>query len=346
MSVYAKKNSKGEPTGQWVIEVTRDGKRLREFTYDFREAKTIEQAMLSGRAHSVTDGHTAPAASYLVEHLKRDAREVWRRTKDETQSLQRFEDCMDLLGLDRPIKTIYTSHLDKLVADLRAKGLADSTIHRYLCTVSAALRWACEHHEETGLKSLPVFPWKRLKKGEPRETVLHPEDDARLLDWTRSKGSPDIGIICEVLMLTGMRIGELRQLTADDFDERDSTVTIGNWDGGTKNGDRRKNPLPPDLLKKALALATVGWPSYRRINSAFHRARTQLGIKHKLTPHVLRHTVVTRLNKAKVPVATIMDLVGHRSIATTKRYTHPDIEDMKSATESLGRMSKDVEEAV
>jgi len=336
MSVYAKKNSRGDLTGQWVIEVTKDGKRHRETVGDFAEAKQRELTILMGRVE--TRAQEAPQG-FTVGNLKRTARVVWKGTKDESQSLQRFDLAMDLLGLDKPIASIYTSDLDKLVEALRERALGDTTIHRYLCTVSAALRWACEHHEETKLRVMPIFPWKRLKKSENRKVTLHPEDDARLLAWTKSKGSPDIGIVVEVLLMTGMRIGELTKLKPDDFDERDGTVTIGNWEGATKNGEVRVVPLPADLMTKALALATVGWPSYRRINTAFHKARKDLGIKHALTPHVMRHTVVTRLNRAKVPVATIMDLVGHRSIATTKGYTHTDVETLSEATASLQRIS-------
>lgn len=334
MSIYAKKNAKGEPTGQWVIEVTRDGKRYREFSYDFREAKALEQTMLLGATQKVTERPVALAATYTVGHLKRDARVIWRRTKDESQSLQRFDACMELLGLTTPLASVRTAQLDTLVEALRARSLGDTTVHRYLCTVSKAMTWAVSRDHIAGR---PEFPWDTLEKGEPRQDTLSPDDDRRIMDWLSSKGSPDIGVVMDLLLTTGMRIGELTRLKPADFDKASGSVTIGNWQGGTKNGDKRVVPIQGYLVDRAVALALVGWPTYRRINSALHRARKALQIEGRVTPHVMRHTVATRLNSAKVPVLTIMDILGHRSMATTKGYVHPDIEDMKVATEALTR---------
>jgi integrase len=337
MSVYAKKNAKGEPTGQWVIEVVRDGTRYRKYSHDFKEAKAIELSLALGTPQGLVQPHQAHQGGYLVRDLKKDARVIWRNHKDVSQSLQRFDACMDLLGLDKPVASIRTSQLDQLVEDLRAKSLGDTTVHRYLCTVSAALKWAVERDHIAGK---PVFPWKSLKKGEPRQDTISPEDDARIMEWLSGRGSPDISVVMDLLLTTGMRIGELTKLKPSDFNLEEGSVTIGNWEGRTKNGDKRVVPLQESLAARAVALATVGWPTYRRINSALHRARKALGITHRVTPHVMRHTVITRLNKAKVPIATIMDLVGHRSMATTKGYTHPDLETLAEATGALTRGDK------
>lgn len=336
MSVYAKKNARGEPNGQWVVEVTREGKRCRETHMEFTVAKARELALLSGATVQLVEDATLPMG-FTIGDLQKKARVIWSGTKDETQSLQRFDASMDLLGASTPVAGVYTQHLDELVTALRGRSLGDTTIHRYLCTVSAALRWACERHKMTGLQQMPVFPWKSLKKGEPRTDTLSPADDARLMEWLKLKGSPDIAVVMDMLLSTGMRIGELTKLVPTDFDRENFAVTIGNWEGRTKNGDRRKVPIPTELMERAYALALVGWPTYRRINSALHRARKALGITYVVTPHVMRHTVVTRLSKAKVPIMTIMDLVGHRSMSTTKGYNHTDMESLAEATESLTR---------
>ena len=339
MSVYAKKNARGDPTGQWVVEVTRGGKRYREAFSSITDAKDRERAILLGVTSSkpLAASPEAPRG-YTLRDLRRDAAIVWADTKDEKQSMRRFSTSMELLGLETPIEAVGKPQLLALIAALRARGLGDTTIHRYLCTVSAALRWAAEECTPPRLAHKPSFPWKTLERAEPRSDVLSAEDDARLMHWFRtSAGSPDMVIVMDLLLSLGLRIGELSLLTPADFDPITNTVTVGNWFKRTKNGTSRTLPIQPALMAQALALATFGWPSYRRVNTALHRARRALSIDGRITPHVMRHTVATRLNSAGVPTPTIMLLMGHKSEATTKGYIHPDMRDMVIATQALTR---------
>ncbi|TQS44357.1 tyrosine-type recombinase/integrase [Cryptosporangium phraense] len=52
-------------------------------------------------------------------------------------------------------------------------------------------------------------------------------------------------------------------------------------------------------------------------------------------PHVLRHTFGTELRRAGVDLATIAELMGHRSLETTRLYTLPSEEERRAAIERL-----------
>jgi integrase len=343
MSVYAKKNSSGDLTGAWVVDVTRRGVRLPKKTFrDLREAKAHEKALMDEAAAPVApvavpvapEPLAADARVYTVGDLKQDVRHIWRNDKSRRQTLQRFDDSMDILGLGTPLADVLTLELDRLVLTLRNKGLADPTIRRYLSPLSKALRWAAVRRH---IKTKPEFPWEGLGKGEARETTISEEEDDRIMAWTREHDKADIVVCIDLMMSTGMRVGEVVKLEPDDFDRRDSTVTIGNWEGRTKNGTRRVNYLQPDLHEKCIALATAGWPSYRRINLALHRVRKAVGIKAVITPHTCRHTAITRMHRAGVPLFTIMRVVGHKSSKTTERYVHTKINDITTAALALTR---------
>ena len=42
----------------------------------------------------------------------------------------------------------------------------------------------------------------------------------------------------------------------------------------------------------------------------------------KVTPHVMRHTAITNLVKAKVDLPTIQKISGHKTLAMVMRYVH------------------------
>lgn len=340
MSIYAKKNSKGEPTGHWVVEVTRNGKRLpRKTVSTIEEARAYEASLVSSvpRSYEPAVSPEPMMGGYTVGELKHDCQKLWRGQKDERQSLQRFNDSMDMLGLDKPLASIRATQLDEFADVLREKSLSDATIKRYLAVVSKAFKKAVRADK---IIAKPPFP-EGLKDSTIKDAEITKEDDRRIREWFVSKGSPDMVIVMNLLLSTGMRIGEVVRLVPSDFDMVNGEVTIGNWLGATKNGEKRINILPKDIMERSIALATVGWPSYRRILTAIHRCRKGLGISYEFTPHTCRHTAVTRLGRAGIPVTSIMKQVGHKSIATTKRYLHTNMADLHEAANVLTRSERD-----
>ena len=70
------------------------------------------------------------------------------------------------------------------------------------------------------------------------------------------------------------------------------------------------------------------------LGSSFRKVMKRLGIK-DLCFHSLRHTFVTNLAMNGVDLSTIQELLGHKSIVMTKRYSHPTPEHKKQAVEKL-----------
>jgi len=54
------------------------------------------------------------------------------------------------------------------------------------------------------------------------------------------------------------------------------------------------------------------------INCVARRAE----LSHKVTPHVLRHTLATVLLNQGAPLATVQSILGHTKPETTLLYTH------------------------
>ena len=52
-------------------------------------------------------------------------------------------------------------------------------------------------------------------------------------------------------------------------------------------------------------------------------------MKKHVTCHTFRHSVATHLLKGRADIRHIQALLGHRSLATTERYTQVEIQDLK-----------------
>ena len=137
----------------------------------------------------------------------------------------------------------------------------------------------------------------------------------------------------------GLRLGEGLRLQVGDIDAERRRVHIRNAKG---NKDRLV-PLPeatlsqlrafwrlhrhPSLLfpnrrggLKAATNASLAAASRRR--STHPQAGRQRLRDKKISPHSLRHSYATHLLEAGVDLLTVQQILGHRSVLTTARYTH------------------------
>ncbi len=368
MTIFPEKNKRGELTGVWVVEIKKmtDGvtKTIRRRTRDHAEAKRIEAALREGREEEKV--FSAPVPSFktnlpsldLRPSVDRDpygggglsgiditklapkiftardlfngAQEIYRGTKDAKQSIARLQKALSIIGWDTPVEEIRTPALDFLVRMLRARKLAPGTINRFLYAVSGALRWAWQRELIPGVPAVP-------KQQEPvgRLNFLNERDQARLIEWLDEHDFKDVAFSTRVLLATGFRISEFRNLKKDNL--------RGEWvdlhEGETKN-DAKRSVFVGDLSDELRAFVKAGIPTYQRIAKGLSAASSALKIEPPATPHTLRHTCATILTTAGVSLATVGRVLGHKSLSTTLRYAHTEDQALIDAAKRLGVRSK------
>jgi integrase/recombinase XerD len=164
-----------------------------------------------------------------------------------------------------------------------------------------------------------------------------------------------------VLPWTGLRIGEIVSLKADDDTMHGGrrgfmvTRTHGNA-RGTKGGGARFVPLAEPAAAE-LDSYTGSWrarwtkrypeaPAWlfphgdspitpegvRHQVRAIRRRQPELG---KLTPHVLRHTFATRLLRRGADLRAVQLMLGHKNLSSTSVYLHPTAQDLGVAVDRL-----------
>ena len=226
-----------------------------------------------------------------------------------------------------------------------ARGIAYQ--NRVLSTVKSLFRFL---HEETLIARDPAAALEHAREPQtlPRN-ILTPQEARRIIE------APDIGTplgyrdraILETLYATGIRKNELMNLTVADVNLDEELLRIN----GGKGAKDRVVPLTqaaarflesyikairPKLLGKGtsprLFLSLRGLPIARNtlgelVTKHARRAR----IKKHVTCHLWRHSCATHLLQRKANLRHVQEMLGHRSLATTERYLHLTITELKEA---------------
>ena len=196
-----------------------------------------------------------------------------------------------------------------------------------------------------GNKPTPIVKGELNKpSAEPRVLkTLSTLDSLNSLWMTNQKGIRDKAII-DVLYSCGIRAGELVGLNADSVDFGDGIVKVFGKGGRERivpigrlavnslekylvrrNGlekkivpDKRGDPLFVNRSGKRLTTRSVG----RLIKKYGDLSR----LPKRVTPHTLRHSYATHLLDADADLRSIQELLGHRNLSTTQKYTHLTVE--------------------
>jgi integrase len=208
---------------------------------------------------------------------------------------------------------------------------APATVNRYFETIATALHVAEREYE--WLRESPARKVRDLAEPRGRVRFLSDAERTSLLADTKTR-SRDLHALVTVALCTGARAGELLALRWPDVDLARGLATLHD----TKNGDRRAMPLAGPALAELKARSKV-----RRIDSdlvfpdpvnakdgvarpldyakPFRAALKATGIAN-FRFHDLRHTAASYLAMNGATTAEIAAVLGHKTLAMVKRYSH------------------------
>ena len=219
----------------------------------------------------------------------------------------------------------------------RLQGAAPATVNRELSFLRRVFNVAIADGKA---ERNPLRGVRFLKENNQRVRFLTDDEEAAL----RKELSADHWRFVVVALHTGLRRGEQFGLRWEHVDFANGILTVPR----SKHGEVRRVPMNtlvretlrtlPSRMKSAYvfpsktgvtALGAVNFAE-RIFRLAVQRARLQ-----NFHWHDLRHTFASRLTMAGVDLRTVQELMGHKTVTMTLRYSHLSPEHQQDAVERL-----------
>lgn len=216
-----------------------------------------------------------------------------------------------------------------------------STIARKLSAVRSFFKYLVKHGVISD-NPLDLILTPKQKKVVP--TYLPVDDIFRLLDSVKTDTL--LGLrnraILETLYSSGIRVSELAGMNIFDVDflkcvirvlgkgNKERIVPIGNKALDAIQAYRKRLHLEfgikADESKPLFLNNKKGRLTTRSIARIIEKAAKQCGILIPVSPHALRHTFATHMLDAGADLRVVQELLGHKSLSTTQKYTHVSID--------------------
>ena len=250
------------------------------------------------------------------------------------RDLQQYHSSLEREGVSEwsaVTKHLVLRHLEHLSEE----GLSTASIARALSSVRSFHRFL---YGEEGLENptegmeIPRG-WKRLPK------ILSPAEVEVLLrqpPQATENGIRDAAML-EILYASGLRVSELVGLRTDQVDFGVGYVRIlgkGNKERVVPLGeyalsclkiylDGTRGRLLKEKTSSYLFVTGRGKPMTRQgFWKMIRRYGLKAGIRHEISPHVLRHSFASHLLARGADLRSVQMMLGHSDISTTQIYTH------------------------
>ncbi len=225
---------------------------------------------------------------------------------------------------------------------LSDKKMKAGSINRHLSSIRSFYTFLIKNGEVT---SSPFSLINGPKKEKKLPNYLQYEE---FLDLIATCDETNLGIrnrmILELLFASGVRVSELVNIKIADIDFKNREIKI--FGKGKKTRIVYFNKTCQEVMSKYVREARqellkgktneylfvnhLGNHLTRRgVADILEKLIMKSSIKHKISPHTLRHTFATLLLNEGMDIREVQELLGHARLATTSIYTHVSNEELR-----------------
>ena len=293
---------------------------------------------------TMTDGHRAAMSDHMTDTKERMTEKQIERFRDhlirEEKSSGTVEKYLrDVRSFFRflPEKRVTKEQTLAWKEHLICSGYAAATVNSMLASLNSFLRFL-------GRTECCVRPLRRQRRiFRDRDRELTKEEYDRLLRAAQQAGKRRLYFILQTLAATGIRISELRFITAQSLRTRRAEVDC--------KGKQRVVLLTEKLCRSLRAYCreegiSSGPVFVTRKGNPVDRSNVWTEMKRlcgaagveakKVFPHNLRHLFARAFYRLNRDIAKLADLLGHSSIDTTRIYIMESDREHEKLVDRLG----------
>ena len=247
-------------------------------------------------------------------------------------------------NLNLKINNINKTAFRSFLGYLKNKNLNARSINRKIACIRSFFKYLVKINIIQKNPALSLYSMKTERKLPPNISYEIILKALELPDTNTVIGIRDKAIL-ELFYSTGIRLGELENLSIKDIDFMNSQIRVVGKGAKTRliplgivAGKHLKNCLncrsifekPEVSNKDAAFLSKLG----RRLSRSSIQRRVEKYLmmvvqSGKTFPHILRHSFATHLLNEGADLLAVKELLGHSSLATTQIYTHVSAEHLK-----------------
>lgn len=326
-----------KPSGVYYIVYTKfDGKRALKSTFETKKPEATKKLIeFSKRLDFIEQNKVIPITlkNFYWEFLKYSESVHTNKTTLTHHTTKRF--VINYFGENIQLKDITKKSFHEYLLHRMKESSIYSARRDHINFSSAMSKAVLDGYLITN----PCKGIKRFKIPEKQPLFYTKEDLSNLLS---AINDIDMQHITEFAFNTGLRQGELINLTWDQIDFNTKILTLNNRESLTKSKRVRSIPLNEtalNILKERLKqnhnfIFTLNKEKIRQVNFSqkFKRYVHKAKLNPKLNFHSLRHSFASILIQKGASIFHVSKLLGHSDIKTTMIYSHVRTEDLRETT--------------
>lgn len=266
--------------------------------------------------------------------------------RNYVSDLAQFREYMTLPGQEGNTPSMTIERLDhqlilEYLVHLHSQKIENSSKSRKISAIRSFCKFLCK---EGALEQNPAKLIRLPKVPRKIPGYLSVDDCARLIespDLSTPMGLRDRSIL-ELLYACGIRVSECAGMNLEDINFKEDLILV--------RGKGKKERIVPfgrhchaaleaylqarrsfyrsriSEEKSPLFLSHVGTRlTTRSIARMVEKYVRKSGLMQKISPHGIRHSFATHLLNSGADLRSIQELLGHKTLSTTQKYTHLSI---------------------
>jgi integrase len=310
---------KGKKGTTYRVEFMRGGVRVSKTFKLKKEAQKFAANVLVNDdfSHALTD-HTLNSllfADAASEFIKQD-------NGKDLSKIQRLNHWVSIFG-DKPVGKVTRQQVRAELKNL-SSDKSPATVNRYKAALGSLYKFLSNEYD---INHNPVKGIPQEKEDNARTRFLSNDELQRLLTACKESGWDQLYLLVLMGISTGARRSEMITLKWESINLKARTAHLST----SKNGEQRILTLTNDLVTELIKFRQIGGyvfsysdnlcGYFKNFDCHWREALTKAGIK-DFRFHDLRHTCASLLAMNGASLLEIAQVLGHKSITMTQRYSH------------------------